>query len=291
MSLHEKSSPNGFPKLLGMPFVPGVTLIYLLIGCLWIYSSDLLALWLTETEEQLRVVSTYKGWFFIFFTAALLFLVLHRFVAKIRKTQQQLRESEDRFEIATSVAHIGVWDRDIVNNRLIWDEQMTQIYGIRSKESDGAYEAWKQCVHPDDRSRAEQAVKEAECGEKDFDTEFRIVRPDGAVRNIRAFGKVFRDKAGRPVRMIGVNYDITESRQIEETLRTRNEELERFNRAATERELRMIELKNEINRLHRQLGQTVPYVVADVAKDASIPATGLKPLLKKLFGKNKPHAT
>jgi PAS domain S-box-containing protein len=167
---------------------------------------------------------------------------------------------------------------------------MAQIYGIQPKEFGGAYEAWKKCIHPEDRDRSEQDVKQAERGEKDFDTEFRIVRPDGEVRHIRAFGKVLYDNSGKPVRMTGVNYDVTSGRQIEEALRTRNEELERFNRAATERELRMVELKNEINQLHRQLGRAVPYVVADVSQDSSIPATGLKAFLKNLFGKDKPYA-
>ena len=290
MRQHKNHSPKDFPRLLGMPFAPAVSLLYLLAGALWIYFSDLLAMELTRTEEQLRILSTYKGWFYMFFTAVLLFLVLNRFVSRIRQVQQQLRESEDRYKIAASAASIGVWDRDIVNNRLVWDEQMNRIYGIRPEEFGGGYAAWRQCLHPYDRNRTEQAVNEAERGEKDFDTEFRIVRPDGEVRYIKAFGKVLRDKTGTPVRMIGVNYDVTESRQIEKTLRTRNEELERFNRAATERELRMVELKAEINDLHRQLGHAVPYVVADVTQDASIPDTGLKTFLKKLFGKNKPYA-
>lgn len=290
MILHKKSSLKDFPRLMGMSFASGVTLLYLLIGSLWIYLSDLLAMRLTRSEEQFRSLSTYKGWLYVFFTAAVLFLILNRFISRIRKAQQLLRESEDRYEIATSAANIGVWDRDIVNNRLVWDKQMAQIYGVQIEKFGVAYEAWKECVHPDDRNRAEQAVKAAERGEKDFDTEFRIVRPDGEVRNIRAFGKVFRDKTGRPMRITGVNYDITESKQVEKILRLRNEELERFNRAATERELRMIELKNEINRLHRQLGQAVPYSVAGVAQNASIPGAGLKAFLKNLFEKDKPYA-
>jgi len=291
MSLHENPSPKNSPRPPGMTFAPTVSLLYLLVGALWVYFSDMLILRLTKTEEQLRIVSTYKGWFFVFFTAALLFLVLHRFVSKIRLTQQELCRSEDRFEIATSAANIGVWDRDIVNdNRLIWDEQMARIYGIRPEKFGGAYETWKQCIHPDDRNRAEQAIKAAERGEKDFDTEFRIVRPDGEVRHIKASGRVLRDKAGKPLRMTGVNYDITENKLTEDALRLRNTELERFNHAAVERELRMVELKKEINDLHRQLGHAVPYVVADVTQDVSVPATGLKVLLKKLFGKNKPYA-
>ncbi len=206
---------------MGMPFAAGVTSLYLLIGSLWIYFSDLLVMRLAKTEEQFCIFSTYKGWFYVFSTATLLFLVLNRFISRIRKTQQQLRESEDRYEIAISAANIGVWDRDIVNNRLIWDKQMARIYGVQPEEFGGAHEAWKKCIHPEDRDRAEQDVKQAERGEKDFDTEFRIVRPDGEVRHIKAFGKALYDNAGKPVRMTGVNYDVTPSRQMQEAIKKR----------------------------------------------------------------------
>jgi PAS domain S-box-containing protein len=208
----------------------------------------------------------------------------------IKQAEEALIESEERFELAASAAHIGVWDRDIVNNRLRWDQRMYQLYGISPDTFVSTYAAWEQCVHPEDRQATAKAIAEAERGKKDFDTEFRIVRPDGEVRHIKAFGKASLDKAGKPVRMTGVNFDITERNRAEEYLRLRNEELEQFNRATAGRELRMIELKKEINQLHRQLGQAVPYVVADVAQGVSIPATGLKAFLKKLFGKDKPHA-
>ena len=93
------SSPKELPRLLGMPFAPGVALLYLLFAGLWIYYSDLLAEMLTTTEEQLRILSTYKGWGFVVLTAALLFLVLNRFVSRIRLAQQCLREHDENLRI------------------------------------------------------------------------------------------------------------------------------------------------------------------------------------------------
>jgi PAS domain S-box-containing protein len=289
MSLHEKSTPKHFPRFLKMPFVSGVTLLYLVIGELWIFSSDLLINFLGKaTGEHLCILSTSRGLLFIFSTGALLFLALNHFISKIRLTHRHVLESEERYEIATSAANIGVWDRDIVNNHLVWDKQMAQIYGIPHAEFNGAYEAWKECVHPEDRAHAEQAVKLAERGEKDFDIEFRIVRPDGEVRHIKAFGKAFHDKDGKPVRMTGINYDVTQSRQAEESLRSHNEELGRFNRAATGRELRMVELKKEINQLCQQLGQAAPYVVTDADQGSALPrCSGSKTLLRNPFGKGR----
>ncbi len=291
MSLGKKSIPKHFPRLLKMPFVSGITLLYLLIGECWIYFSDLLIKLLGKTTgEHWCILSTSRGLFFIFSTGALLFLALNYFISRFRLTHRHVLENEERYEIAASAANIGVWDRDIVNNQLFWDKQMARIYGIPHEEFDGTHEAWKERLHPEDRDHAAHAVKLAERGEKDFDIEFRIVRPDGEVRHIKAFGKAFHDKTGRPVRMTGINYDITQSRQTEDALRSHNEDLGRFNRAATGRELRMVELKKEINHLYRQLGQAAPYVVTDAEHQGStLPRSGSKPLLKKLFGKNKPY--
>ena len=64
-------------------------------------------------------------------------------------------------------------------------------------------------------------------GEKEFDTEFRVVWPDGTIHNIRALAIVQRNASGQPLRMIGTNWDITIHKQAEAELRQANVELER----------------------------------------------------------------
>jgi PAS domain S-box-containing protein len=256
-----------------MPFAQGVALLYLLVAGLWIYFSDKLAEWLTETASQLRFLSTYKGWFFVAVTAGLLFLVLKRFVSKIRLAQQKLRENEDRFKIATEAGGIGVWDRDIVNDRLLWDDRMYELYGVHKEDFGGAYDAWKQCLHPDDIDRASVEVAAAERGEKPLDTEFRIIRPDGEVRHIRAFGKVIRDETGRPVRMTGTNQDITDHKQAEQQVQSQLNELNRWHQVTLGREMRILELKKEINELLKRMGEPPRYseTADSLQKDTSTP--------------------
>ncbi len=123
---------------------------------------------------------------------------------------ENLRQTSGRLQLATRTAKIGVWDLDIQNNRLIWDHVMYALYGIDPEQFTGAYEAWQACVHPEDLSGALEEVRMAIHGEKEFDTEFRIVWPNRTIRHIKANGLVQRDDAGRPIRMLGTNWDITE---------------------------------------------------------------------------------
>ncbi|WP_372808348.1 transporter substrate-binding domain-containing protein [Pontiella sp.] len=136
---------------------------------------------------------------------------------QVRKKTAALGKSEERFEIAVDAANIGVWDRDLVGGRLIWDERMYAIYGIGEGDFGGDFAAWQACVHPDDLERASAEVAAAETGAKPFDTLFRIIRPDGEVRHVRACAKVIYGRDGTPLRMTGTNQDITE--QIENEAR------------------------------------------------------------------------
>lgn len=137
-----------------------------------------------------------------------------------KKLTAELRVSEARLHVATDAAEIGVWERDIPNDRLYWDDRMFELYGISKADFGGTYEDWKRCVHPADLKQAVAEVHAAESGEKPFSTEFRIIRPDGQIRHIRAFGKVILDEEGRADLFIGTNQDVTERREIEARLRS-----------------------------------------------------------------------
>lgn len=139
-------------------------------------------------------------------------------IAERKKAEEGLAKARERLELAAGAARLGVWDWDVVNNALVWDDRMLQLYGLKKDSFEGAYEAWLKGLHPDDRDRAEAATRLALLGEAGCDTEFRVVWPDGSVRHIKADGVVFRDPAGKPVRMVGVNYDITESRRLQESV-------------------------------------------------------------------------
>jgi PAS domain S-box-containing protein len=140
-----------------------------------------------------------------------------------KRVENELQDASERLQLATRAGGVGVWDYDIVNNKIIYDEQMTSLYRINRDEFDNTLESWLALIHPDDRLETENAMKMALYGENEYDIEFRIVRPDDSIRNIRALATVHRDDSGIPVRMIGTNWDITAQKHAEEELRASEE--------------------------------------------------------------------
>ena len=140
--------------------------------------------------------------------------------------EEALRQATDRLALATRAGGVGVWDYDTVNDTLTWDDQMFALYGITREQFGGAYEAWQAGLHPGDKERGDAEIQMALRGEKDFDTEFRVLWPDGTVRDIHALALVQRDASGRATHMIGTNWDITEIKLTEERLRDANHRLE-----------------------------------------------------------------
>jgi|GEM_PF-1149130 len=124
-----------------------------------------------------------------------------------------LRQLSERLSLATRAGGVGIWDFDVVNNTLTWDDQMFALYGVGREQFGGVYNAWRAGLHPEDAARGDLEINKALRGEIEFNTEFRVVHPDGAIRYIRAMATVQRDAQGEPLRMIGTNWDITEQVQ------------------------------------------------------------------------------
>jgi PAS domain S-box-containing protein len=137
-------------------------------------------------------------------------------IVRRQDAEDSIRIAHERLRLATDAGKMGIWDWDIALNRLIWDDRMYELYGVKREDFFGAYEAWLKGVHPDDIERCNLESLAARKGEKMYDTEFRIVHPDGSVRNIKALGTVLMDALKIPTRMIGLNYDITELKQAQQ---------------------------------------------------------------------------
>ncbi len=127
-----------------------------------------------------------------------------------------LRLATERLRLATEAGLIGVWDWDIARDELVWDASMYRLYGLREADFGGAYEAWIRAVHPEDKAFADAEIRAALRGEREYAPEFRVVWPDGSIHHIKAASRTLRDAAGAPVRMVGINYDLTERKRAEE---------------------------------------------------------------------------
>jgi len=149
-----------------------------------------------------------------------------RDITESKRAAEVLRQFVDRLSLATRAGGVGIWDYDIIENKLIWDDQMYRLYGITQEKFGGAYEAWRSGLHPEDMQRGDDEIQMALRGEKEFDTEFRVLWPDGTIRNIRALAILQRDASGKPLRMIGTNWDITERKQAEAELEKTIQELQ-----------------------------------------------------------------
>jgi PAS domain S-box-containing protein len=134
-----------------------------------------------------------------------------------KRAEEHLRQVSNRLLLATEAAGIGIWDLDLLQDKLVWDDAMYRLYGISPEQSTGAYEAWRAGVHPKDQARANEDLQMALRSQNGFHTEFRVLWPDKSVHYIKANGLVQRDASGRAVHMLGTNWDITERKLAEES--------------------------------------------------------------------------
>ncbi len=143
-----------------------------------------------------------------------------------KEAEKKLEEINQRFDIAAKAAEIGIWEWDIKENKLIWDKKMYELYRIDPYSTTDKLVMWTERLHPEDRDANIELLKNAKEEKEKFDTRFRIVLPKGEIRYLRAFAQLSYDLQGNPVRMIGVNYDVTDQVIANEKL----EEAERLYR-------------------------------------------------------------
>jgi PAS domain S-box-containing protein len=136
-----------------------------------------------------------------------------------KRAEAELQKLSDRLALALKSGAIGCWEWDIVKNILIWDERMYELYGVtKPSEPHLVYDFWANGLHPDDRIPTEKLLQQAILGQAEYDTEFRVLHPDGSIHFIKASGVVVRDNLGIPQSMIGINLDISQRKETEAKL-------------------------------------------------------------------------
>ncbi len=151
-------------------------------------------------------------------------------ITERKVNEEKLRILNDRMQLATQAAGFGVWDWNVKLNSLVWDDTLYELFGVEKNQFSNNFEAWAATLHPDDKERAFADVQEALKGNKDFSSEFRIVKGGHEIRHIAGKANVYRDANGTAVRMLGVNWDITESKESESKLMAYTQDLEKINK-------------------------------------------------------------
>lgn len=125
---------------------------------------------------------------------------------------------------AQRIAKIGCWELDLLNNNLIWSDEIFCIFEIDSDRFDASYESFLDAIHPDDREAVNHAYSESVKNRTPYEIEHRLLMPDGRVKYVIERCKTDYDSSGNPLRSFGTVQDITERRSIEERLIKREQE-------------------------------------------------------------------
>jgi PAS domain S-box-containing protein len=153
-----------------------------------------------------------------------------------------LQESQELLDLAQEAGHLGIFEWHVQPGTLRLSPKFLSLYGLTTFE--GTYEAWLKCIFREDVPRVVDLLDHAFAEQaRQAQAEFRIIRPtDGALRWMEARIVIFYDAEGRPVRVVGVNVDVTDRKRaiaqlraftetLEERVRDRTRELEAENEA------------------------------------------------------------
>jgi PAS domain S-box-containing protein len=143
-------------------------------------------------------------------------------VARRYEIEAALRSSESRLAEAQQIAHIGSWEWNATDNSEVWSEELYRIFGVSPRSFRPTLQTFMQLLHPDDVQTMAEYIQRASVDHQPFECDYRIIRPDGVMRSLRAQSRVVLDEHGRLARMVGTAQDITDRKAAEETV-TRSE--------------------------------------------------------------------
>jgi PAS domain S-box-containing protein len=136
-----------------------------------------------------------------------------------RRTEEALRENEARLRLAMEAGRLGAWWFDVPRRTGRFSDVSAAMLGLPPHAGERSYEEWRAMVHPFDLAGAEAAFAAALAGDSDsYETEYRVVHPDGKVRLLQVLGSVERNAEGEPQRVVGTFRDVTEERAAHESL-------------------------------------------------------------------------
>jgi PAS domain S-box-containing protein len=167
--------------------------------------------WITYPDGRKILIDTLKTPYWGADGALIGLLGISRDITERKEAENKFHVLSERLQLAIRAANAGVWDWDIVNDTLTWDAAMYRLFSITpDHQFAGKYVDWMARVHPDDQQELHEAIRGALQGTGDFNPEFRVIWKDGTLHYIKTNSLTLRDPDGRPLRITGTSWDVTD---------------------------------------------------------------------------------
>ncbi|HEY9614141.1 PAS domain S-box protein [Allocoleopsis sp.] len=135
-----------------------------------------------------------------------------------KQAEAALQESQARLELALDAARIGSWDWDLETNEVVWTPYHEMIFGYEPGNPKRTYQEWCDRVHPDDLPVVQASLRQAMEEKRDYACDYRAVWTDSSIHWVSSYGRFHYDSNGKPTRMLGMLFDISERKQTEAAL-------------------------------------------------------------------------
>lgn len=146
-----------------------------------------------------------------------------------KQSDKSLKKAQEAHSQAEQITHFGNWDWDIESGELQWTDEIYRIFGVEPQQFPATYQAFLDRIYPDDRDSVIEAVNNAVSDPStNYNIEHRIIRPTSEERYVQEQGRVYRNKEGKPIRMIGTVHDITDRKLAEIELQRYKSKLEKL---------------------------------------------------------------
>jgi diguanylate cyclase (GGDEF)-like protein/PAS domain S-box-containing protein len=179
------------------------------------------------------------------------FYALFNDITAYKRAVDLLQDDTDHLRYALEGASVGIWDWDLITQKITWSQQQEDLLGLAHDSFDGQYDMFLQCIHPEDREQVHHHYQVAQKLRQAIYIEFRVIRRNQSVRWLSSRGQIFCNAAGQPLRMAGITFDITVQRHAEWQLRHQ-----------VKRERLLAQIAQKISQ-----GQNLPTTLATVLPD------------------------
>jgi two-component system sensor histidine kinase UhpB len=189
-------------------------------------------------------------------------LIVCKDISELKQGEDALRQSEQRFNLAASGASDGLWDWDILTDKVWRSPRFYELLGYEEGEIEATYAMFLELLHPQDKDETLEAVRAHLEDRVSYDVEIRLRTKSGGYRWFRSRAQALWDETGKPVRMAGSIQDITDRKRAEDALRASSRRLVE----AQENERRHI-----ARELHDEIGQVLTGLKLTLEMNARLP--------------------